>query len=90
MNQPPVAAFTFSTDEFTVDFTDQSSDPDGTIVSRELPARAFVVEAPAEWADSLRRIDLDERGEKSKSPHPTPVSLRLSSRRRRRDSMSYA
>ena len=30
-NQPPDADFTFTTDELTVNFTDQSSDPDGTI-----------------------------------------------------------
>jgi PKD repeat protein len=30
-NQPPEADFTFNTDELTVNFTDQSSDPDGTI-----------------------------------------------------------
>lgn len=30
-NQPPEADFTYTTDLLTVDFTDQSSDPDGTI-----------------------------------------------------------
>ncbi len=32
-NQPPVADFTYSVDGLTVTFTDQSYDPDGTIVS---------------------------------------------------------
>ncbi len=31
-NQPPTAAFTYSANLLTVDFTDQSTDPDGTIV----------------------------------------------------------
>ncbi|MFC2141082.1 PKD domain-containing protein [Acidobacteriota bacterium] len=32
-NQPPVADFTYSTDYLNVTFTDQSTDPDGTVVS---------------------------------------------------------
>ncbi|NIM10963.1 MAG: PKD domain-containing protein [Candidatus Aminicenantes bacterium] len=32
-NQPPTADFTYTTNALTVDFTDQSSDPDGTIDS---------------------------------------------------------
>jgi subtilisin family serine protease len=32
-NEPPTAAFTYTVDELTVAFTDQSSDPDGWIVS---------------------------------------------------------
>jgi len=34
LNRPPVAAFTYTTDRLTVAFTDGSSDPDGTVVSR--------------------------------------------------------
>lgn len=37
--------------------------PDGIQVNRELPDRAFVLSAPEEWGDTLRRVDLDERGE---------------------------
>lgn len=33
LNRPPVASFTFETTRLTVDFTDASSDPDGTVVS---------------------------------------------------------
>jgi hypothetical protein len=36
--------------------------PDGIMVNRELPETAFVVTAPEEWGDTVRRIDLDERG----------------------------
>jgi hypothetical protein len=36
--------------------------PDGIIVNRELPETAFVVTAPEEWGDTVRRINLDERG----------------------------
>lgn len=32
-NQPPVADFSFTTSELTATFTDQSSDPDGTVVA---------------------------------------------------------
>lgn len=34
-NQPPVAAFTFTTAGLTASFTDTSTDPDGTILSRQ-------------------------------------------------------
>ncbi len=33
-NQPPIAGFTFTTDQLTVTFTDTSGDSDGTIISR--------------------------------------------------------
>lgn len=33
LNSPPTAAFTYNDNGLTVDFTDQSTDPDGTIVS---------------------------------------------------------
>jgi len=36
--------------------------PDSIMVNRELPETAFVVTAPEEWGDTVRRIDLDERG----------------------------
>ena len=36
--------------------------PDGVTINRELPDTAFVVTAPEEWGDSVRRIDLDHRG----------------------------
>ena len=39
--------------------------PDGIIVNRDLPDTAFVVTAPPEWTDTLRRIDLDKRSEGS-------------------------
>lgn len=35
--------------------------PDGVTVNRELPDRAFLVEAPEAWGDDLRVIDLDDR-----------------------------
>ena len=35
--------------------------PDGIMINRDLPDRAFVVTAPAAWGDSLRRIDLEKR-----------------------------
>ena len=35
--------------------------PDGLQTNRKLPDTAFVVTPPAEWASSLRRIDLDDR-----------------------------
>jgi PKD repeat protein len=34
VNQPPVANFTYTTNKLTVNFTDASSDPDGTVVAR--------------------------------------------------------
>jgi len=36
--------------------------PDGIMVNRELPDTAFVITAPEEWGDSVRHINLDERG----------------------------
>ena len=35
------------------------------MVNRELPETAFVVTAPEEWGDTVRRINLDERGSTS-------------------------
>jgi hypothetical protein len=34
--------------------------PDTVIVNRDIPQSAFSIEAPAEWGESLRRIDLDQ------------------------------
>jgi len=39
--------------------------PDGITVNRDLPDRAFVVDAPEEWGDTVRRVDLDEKREPS-------------------------
>ena len=36
--------------------------PDGVTINRDLPDTAFVVTAPEEWGDSVRHIDLDNRG----------------------------
>lgn len=35
--------------------------PDEILVNRDLPETAFALEAPPEWGESVRRIDLDER-----------------------------
>jgi hypothetical protein len=35
--------------------------PDGIQVNRELPERAFFLEVPPEWGESVRVIDLDEK-----------------------------
>lgn len=35
--------------------------PDGIMINRDLPDTAFVITAPEEWGDSVRRIDLDNR-----------------------------
>ena len=36
-------------------------EPDGIVVNRELPDTAFVLTAPDEWEQTLRRINLDQR-----------------------------
>lgn len=35
--------------------------PDSVQVNREIPPAAFTIEPPPEWADSLRRVDLDQK-----------------------------
>jgi len=39
-----------------------SLNPESLVVNREIPTAAFFIEAPPEWTNSLRRIDLDKKG----------------------------
>ena len=48
-------------EEYTLRMT---LDPESVVVNGEIPAAAFSIEAPPEWTDSIRRIDLDMKSNK--------------------------